>query len=80
MDAKVTSTNYKKFFERYGSNRVVELDAAPVVLLQEKLKDAIESVIDMNEFNSQLQIQDQEAVELYAHRTVVFETMGKVHK
>jgi hypothetical protein len=30
----------------------VELDAAPVKLLQSKLREAIESVIDVAEFNS----------------------------
>ena len=75
MDAKKTSVNYKKFFERYGSNRAVELDAAPVELLQEKLRGAIESVLDMGEFDAQMKIEEQDAIELKARRTVVLETL-----
>lgn len=75
MEAKKSSVNYKKFFERYGSNRAVELDAAPVELLQEKLREAIESVLDMDEFNAQMKIEEQDAIELKARRTVVLETL-----
>jgi hypothetical protein len=80
MDAKVSSPNYKKFFALYKSNRVVELDAAPVELLQEKLRDAIESVIDMDEYRAQIDIQNREAVEIQAHRKVVFDAMGSNKK
>ena len=75
MDAKKTSPNYKKFFERYGSNRAVELDAAPVELLQDKLRQAIESVLDMDEFNEQIKTQEQDAIEIYARRTVVLKAI-----
>ena len=76
MDAKKTSVNYKKFFARYNSNRAVELDAAPVELLQEKLREAIESVLDMGEFNAQIKIEEQDAIELKARRTVILETLS----
>ena len=75
MDAKKTSVNYKKFFERYGTNRAVELDAAPVELLQEKLRGAIESVLDMDEFNAQIKIEEQDAMEIEARRAVVLKTL-----
>ena len=76
MDAKKTSVNYKKFFARYGSNRAVELDAAPVWLLQEKLREEIESVLDMEEFDAQIKQQESEAAEIMAHRTVVTNALG----
>ena len=75
MDAKKTSVNYKKFFKRYGSNRAVELDAAPVELLQEKLRGAIESVLDMEEFNAQIKIEEQDAMEIQARRAIVLKTL-----
>lgn len=75
MDAKKTSVNYKKFFKRYGTNRAVELDAAPVGLLQEKLRGAIESVLDMDEFNAQIKIEEQDALEIQARRAVVLKTL-----
>ena len=80
MDAKVTSANYEKFIERYGSDRVVELDAAPVELLQEKLRNAIEDFLDMDEFNAQKELQNQEAVEIQAYRSIVFNALGKFDK
>ena len=78
MDAKVTSANYEKFIERYGSDRVVELDAAPVELLQEKLRDAVEDFLDMDEFNAQKELQNQEAVKIQAYRSLVFNAVGKL--
>ena len=75
MEAKKTSPNYKKFFERYGSNRAVELDAAPAELLQEKLEGSIESVLDMDEFKAQIKIEEQDAIEIQARRTVVLKTL-----
>jgi len=80
MDAKVTSANYEKFIERYGSDRVVELDAAPLELLQEKLREAIEDFLDMDEFNAQKELQNQEAVELQAYRSILFNAVGKLDK
>lgn len=76
MDAKKSSVNYKKFFARYGSNRAVELDAAPVELLQDKLRDEIESVLDMEEFNAQIELQESESAEIQARRTIVFKALG----
>ncbi len=80
MDAKVSSSNYQKFIKRYGSNRVVELDAAPVELLQNKLRDAIEDYLDMDEFNSQKQLQNQEAIEIQAYRSLLFDAFGGIEK
>jgi hypothetical protein len=80
MDAKVTSANYEKFIERYGSDRVVELDAAPVELLQEKLRERIEDYLDLEEFNAQKELQNQEAVEIQAYRSIVFNALGKLEK
>jgi ParB-like nuclease family protein len=52
LDTKPSSPNCKKFVKKYG-HKAVELEAAPVTLLQQKLRDAIESVIDVTEFNCQ---------------------------
>lgn len=74
MDAKESSPNYQKFVDQYGS-KVVELDAAPVKLLQSKLREAIESVIDVVEFNAQAELEAQDAATVEAHRQVVFEAI-----
>ena len=75
MDAKVSSPNYQKFIRKYGS-KVVELDAAPVKLLQSTLRDAIESVIDLDEFNAQVDLEEADSAHIVAHRQVVFEAIN----
>lgn len=75
MDAKVSSPNYKKFFAKYGT-KVVELDAAPVKLLQDSLRRTIESVIDVQEFNAQIDKEREDAAHIEAHRRVVLEAIN----
>ena len=41
-----------------------EIDAIPVQLLQQKLREAIEQYLDMDEFNAQLKLEQQDAVEI----------------
>jgi hypothetical protein len=76
MEAKVSSPNYKKFFAKYGAQRVVELDAAPVELLQEKLQESIEEHMDIDEFNRQQEIQANDNRQIVARREVIFSTLG----
>jgi hypothetical protein len=54
----------------------VELDAAPVKLLQSKLREAIESVIDVTEFNAQVEQEVQDSAHIQAHRQIVFEAIN----
>ena len=76
MDAKKSSTNYKKFIAEFGSDRVVELDAAPVEFLQQKLRDAIEKHMDIDEFNRQLKIEKEDNQHIVARRDVVFDLLS----
>jgi 5S rRNA maturation endonuclease (ribonuclease M5) len=80
MDAKESSPNYQKFLARYGSTKVVELDACPVTLLQTKLREAIESVIDIDEFNAQLKLEQEDAAHIEAHRQVVFDAINGTNR
>ena len=75
LEAKPTSPNYAKFIAQYGT-RAAELDAAPVTLLQSKLREAIESVIDVAEFNAQIDIERDDAAEVEAYRRTVFKAIG----
>ncbi len=77
MNAKPSSPNYKKFLAKYGATKVVELDAAPVKLLQSKLREAIRSVIDIHEYNAQIELEESDASNVEAHRRVVFEAIGR---
>lgn len=74
MDAKVSSPNYKKFVAKHGV-KVVELDAAPVKMLQAGLRRAIESVIDVDEYNAQIELERTDSAHVEAHRQVVFEAI-----
>ena len=75
MDAKISSPHYKKFIQKHGGTKVVELDAAPVNFLQSKLRQAIESVIDVNEFNTQIELEQQDAAQIFAYRQVGIEAI-----
>lgn len=75
LDAKPSSPNYRKFVEKYGT-KAVELDAAPVSLLQEKLREAIDSVMDGVEFNSQIDMEIQDAGVVEAYRQTVIQSIG----
>ena len=79
MDAKPSSPNYKSFVERFGT-KAVELDAIPVQLLQDKLREAIEQYLDMDEFNAQLLLEQKDAVEIEAYRKVLMETITPIKK
>ena len=60
--------------------KAVELDAIPVQLLQQKLREAIEQYLDMDEFNAQLKLEQRDAVEIEAYRKVLMETITPIKK
>ena len=53
LDAKPSSPQYQKFVRKYGT-KAVELDAAPVELIQNSLRKAIEGCIDLELFNQEI--------------------------
>ena len=75
IDAKISSPHYLKFVREFGT-KVVELDAAPVSLIQNKLKEAIEAVINIEAFNRQLELEEKDAVLIAAKRAAVLSFMG----
>jgi len=76
MEAKTTSPNYKKFVARHGVH-VAELDAAPVSLLQDKLRDAIESSLDMELFRAELEKEKDDDAFIAAKKKMVVSTIGE---
>ena len=54
LDAKPSSPQYQKFVRKYGT-KAVELDAAPVELIQSSLRKAIERCIDLDVFNQEIE-------------------------
>jgi len=77
LDAKPSSPNYKKFVAKYG-RKAVELDAAPVTLLQQKLRDVIEGVIDADAYNAQIELEKEDAGIVEAYRREALEAIGDV--
>ena len=74
LEAKKTSPNYKRFAAKHGT-RAVELDAMPGPLLAEALQDAIESVLDVDAFNHEVEQEKQESVQVAARRKAVMRLM-----
>jgi ParB-like nuclease domain len=74
LEAKLSSPNYKKFVDKFGE-RVVELDAAPVEWIQEKLRAAIEAELDMDEFTAQTSLEREDSVKLEAQRRLVYQAL-----
>lgn len=60
---KKTDSRYEKFVEKYGLF-AVELDALPPDILEAKIKEAIESHIDIDEFEEQGGIESDEREEI----------------
>jgi len=74
MQAKKSSKNYKKFIEKHGIY-VAELDAAPVELLQNKLRDAIENCLDMEIFREELAKEKEDYAFITATKKAVVKAM-----
>ena len=77
MEAKIKSPNYNKFVARHGIH-VAELDAAPVDLLQGKLRDAIESCLDMDLFQAELENEKEDSAYIAATKAAVLQALGKL--
>jgi hypothetical protein len=75
MEAKISSPNYKKFVVLHGVH-VAELDAAPVALLQGKLRDAIESCLDMEIFRAEVAKEKEDYAFIAATKQMVVKAMG----
>ena len=72
----MSSANYKKFVKKHGLY-VAELDAAPVALLQGKLRDAIEGCLNMELFRAELAKEKEDNVFIEATKQAVIRSMGR---
>ncbi len=75
MEAKVSSPNYKKFVQKHGIH-VAELDAAPVDLLQDNLRDNIESCLKMEIFRAEVAREREDYAFVAATKKAVVKAMG----
>jgi hypothetical protein len=77
MEAKTSSRNYAKFVKRHGGIHVAELDACPVPLIQKKLREAIESCLDMDLLRAEEQIErNEDAAFIQANKMLVLDAMA----
>jgi hypothetical protein len=76
---KTSSSRYKKFARRYGSDvNVYELEAIPPDQLQNMLRRAIESVIDKDAFLAEVEQEKRDAAYLDGVRKIVKKTLGEI--
>ena len=73
MQAKKTSTNYQRFADKHGDD-VWELEALPPETLQRVLREAVDSVIDVDSFNYEIDAEKADATKLEGVRRVMLDT------
>lgn len=74
--AKPGSATRKEFVAKYGEY-VFELEALPSATLEEILTEAIDSVLDMDAFNSELQQERKDVTWLAARRKIMLATLSE---
>ena len=77
MSAKRSSSQYKKFVERYGEE-VYELEALEPAQLQQELRKVIDSVIDVTAFNAEVDAEREDAAFLQGLRHQVLDALGEL--
>ncbi len=77
MQAKATSSRYKKFADRHGDD-VFELEALPPDELQRLIRESIESVIDRDAYREEIAAEAHDAAFLEGVRRTVHDALGKL--
>jgi hypothetical protein len=75
MKAKQGSSRRKRFVEQYGDN-VYELEAVPPEVLQNYLRQAIDSYLDVRAFNAELDAEKKDAARLEVVRRQIIAEIG----
>jgi hypothetical protein len=75
VEAKPSSTNYQRFVDHHGT-AACELEAVPPRQLQQMLRDAIESVLDLNAFRAEQEREQADAVEIDTARARMLAALG----
>jgi hypothetical protein len=73
--AKPGSPNYKRYVNAYHTDSVWELEALDPTVLQTLLTVAIESVIDLEAYNAEVQAEREDAAHIAATRTRVLSVL-----
>lgn len=77
LDAKPTSSNFKKFVAKHRRDDAYELEAVEPTVLQDWLDKSIRAVLDMEAFNFELLRQAADAADILAKRRAVLEIMKR---
>ena len=75
VEAKPTSKNYERFVRPFGPAGC-ELEAVPPRRLQQMLRDAIESVLDLDAFRAEQEHERADAVEIDTARATAMAALG----
>jgi hypothetical protein len=75
VTAKPSSTNYRRFVARHGTG-ACELEAVPPKLLQRMLRDAIESVLDLDAYRQEQDREQEDAREIAIARSKALLAIG----
>ena len=73
--AKPGSPNYKRYLNAYHTDSVWELEALDPTVLQTLLTVAIESVIDLEAYNAEVQAEREDAAHIAATRARVLRVL-----
>jgi hypothetical protein len=76
LDAKKSSSRYKKFAARYG-DAAYELEAIPPQLLERLLTEAVDRVLDVEAFNAEVEAEKHDVAGLADKRRTAFEALTK---
>jgi len=68
VKAKKSSSNYKTFVSRHGTDAAYELEALPPAVLQDMLHTAIDSVLDRDAFDHEVEQEKEDAAFLERQR------------
>ena len=77
LEAKRSSSNFAKFEQQYGRN-VFELEAVAPETLQESLRHAIESVMDMEAYRWEVEAEKEDAINLERYRQRAYMSLSDV--
>lgn len=77
LDAKKTSTNYKRFAAKYGDDSW-EVEALDPYILQELLRTSIDDVLDTDAFNAEIDNEKKDAAHLQDARQKIHNILGNM--
>jgi hypothetical protein len=77
FDAKTAGKRYKKFKAEYGPN-VYEVEALPIAEQAKLLREGIESVLDIDAYNAEVEAQKEDAARLEAFREKAADALADI--